>query len=601
MKRILLVIILLMAGCAMVVKNREIQLDDIDNLTSEKRFLSSVDHVKNKIDPLDRGVSKLPETLYSTDKVEKKFDIAVNSDAMSLNELVTIMLAGTGLSYTAGVDVLNVYVNIQGAYTLETIIDILGRMCEAAGYRFIRSGEICIIERNQEKAISGLSVMGYRCKYVVPSGSAITTFLGKVENIYLYVGGMDVIAIGTKSDVEVLKNFLGVLDKNVFSDYKVAFVVCPDVTGTSEKVKTIFGSLFPDALTLVNVIPVSSSVVCVVSRVAEYVEAVKTVIGLMANYMDKSKEIFTIPVGYKKASDTLTFIKQTFPDYVLSADDDSNNLYLKGSVYDYQAIKTLLENYDICPEQILFKVYLLDVKSNDNLDMGSDWFVDAGKFNLEQSKVIYPLKSGFNSVLGISDAKAFFSMLQKKFDAKVVSRPIMYMRSGQSGEVKFGSSVPFIGTKSVTSVASAGVVQNVTYRDVGIILKLTANVAENKNILVDAYIENSALVTQSGVENNPVFTTDSVKTIFVVPDGATCVLGGVKITNREEVKKGLPYLVRYIPLVSYVVGSVSKVSENRELLMCICPNIVNSDRVQNLGEKILKKFNYRSKENVSQN
>ncbi|MDE1890764.1 MAG: hypothetical protein KGI30_11030 [Planctomycetota bacterium] len=136
-----------------------------------------------------------------------------------------------------------------------------------------------------------------------------------------------------------------------------------------------------------------------------------------------------------------------------------------------QVTKTLLEGYDVEPRQIMFKVYLIDVKSSDNLDVGTDWFVDAGKYHLDQTKLIAPLTGGFNSVLTIGNAKAFFSILQKKFDAKLVSRPILYVKSGQSSELKFGSSVPFIGTKSVTSVAN-GVVQNVTYKDVGIILKL---------------------------------------------------------------------------------------------------------------------------------
>ncbi|MDE1890769.1 MAG: hypothetical protein KGI30_11055, partial [Planctomycetota bacterium] len=109
-------------------------------------------------------------------------------------------------------------------------------------------------------------------------------------------------------------------------------------------------------------------------------------------------------------------------------------------------------------------------------------------------------------------------------------------------ELKFGSSVPFIGTKSVTSVAN-GVVQNVTYKYVGIILKLTASVAENRNVMIDVYIENSAMVKDGGVEGNPIFTMDSVKTGFVIPDMTMCILGGVKTSNRGGGEKGFTVFI----------------------------------------------------------
>lgn len=588
MRKLILVMVLI-SGCAVMDKREadilDIQTEEIPESRQEETQKVQ-QYRKNTFEDVYLQDVR-PMVKPETKPTENTYKIEISAESISLSEFCSIMLTNTEISFSSIVDVPSVYVNIQGEYRKSEIIEIIQRVCNGVGCKFVESKNIYTIEKEVEGNISSMGVLGYRCKYVVPSTTEIINFLGKIKNVYVYVAGVNVVVVGSKQDLEVMQEFLRSFDKNIFEGYKMAFVVCADVPATVEKIKTIISSFSNDALNSVGVIPVSKTVLCIVSRVAEYVETVKNMVGMVSGYMNHAKEIFTIPLKYKKALDAVEFVKKSFPDMVLSADEEVNTVYLKGSLADYQTVLAVLENYDIQPEQMIFKVYLIDIRSTNNLDMGSDWFVDAGKYKLEKTELISPLKGGFNSIIGIGNITSFFSLLQKKFDGRVVSRPVLYMKSGQSSELKFGSSVPYIGTKATTGVSN-GVVQNVTYRDVGVIVKITASVAEDKQIMVNVYIENSAMNKNSGVEGNPIFTSDSIKTDFIVPDGAMCILGGIKFKNREEVKQGIPYIVDHIPFLSYILGAVSRSEENRELIICVNPKILTEEKVSFIGERILK-------------
>ena len=71
--------------------------------------------------------------------------------------------------------------------------------------------------------------------------------------------------------------------------------------------------------------------------------------------------------------------------------------------------------YDVMPYQLLVRLYMIDIKSNESLNAGTDWLVESGRFNLGQSELIYPLTGGINSMLSVGNIKSFFSVSRKEF------------------------------------------------------------------------------------------------------------------------------------------------------------------------------------------
>jgi type II secretory pathway component GspD/PulD (secretin) len=68
-----------------------------------------------------------------------------------------------------------------------------------------------------------------------------------------------------------------------------------------------------------------------------------------------------------------------------------------------------------------------------------------------------------------------------------------------------------------------------------------------------------------------------------------CLLGGIKLSNKELVKKGIPFLSQ-LPVLGYIFGTVSSNREEREMIIGIYPNVIESKGAANVGSTILKRI-----------
>ena len=161
------------------------------------------------------------------------------------------------------------------------------------------------------------------------------------------------------------------------------------------------------------------------------------------------------------------------------------------------------------------------------------------------------------------------------------------MKSGQSAKIQIGSEIPFITSKTSQSSVSTGIVQNVQYRGVGMIFKLTSTVTDSEDIIMDVTVENSAIQPGAGVENNPIFTSDNLETKFIVHDKSLTILGGIKFTERKKSQNGFPFLDR-VPVLKYIFGTVDRSYEGREMLIAICPKILDSISTREFGSNVFK-------------
>jgi hypothetical protein len=146
-----------------------------------------------------------PMIKTETKTQEDTYKVEIFSESISLSEFCSIMLTNTEISFTSVVDVPSVYVNISGEYTKGEIIEIIQRVCNGVSCKFVESKNIYTIEKEVEGNISSMGVLGYRCKYVVPSTTEIINFLGKIKNVYVYVTGVNVVVVGSKQDLEVMQ------------------------------------------------------------------------------------------------------------------------------------------------------------------------------------------------------------------------------------------------------------------------------------------------------------------------------------------------------------------------------------------------------------
>lgn len=578
--------IFLCAGCAGVTKSSGLfDIESIDDIGLE------VNKYVSKIEPLMSSVAgsfdRVAETGSSTaGVVESRYKIEL-LDTMPVYDFFLAMLSPVSISLVMDASVeSNVSCNINSELSQIEIINTLSLFCRSVGLDFILKDGMCTVSKQVPNSMVGKSVLVYQSKYIRNS-QGLLDMLKTFEGVLVINQGLITIVVGYVNDIEKIKNILVSIDRDIFSGYVYSFIVCNDSKHYIDSMRSILLGINSRYEEQIQIIKVTDNVVMILSLSDVYLRRVEMLSSMIDNYTNRDLQLYSVKVRYRQIDDVVSYVKGVMGEVFVYSDSEQNVIYFSGSRVQFERLRRLVSQYDVMPYQLLVRLYMIDIKCNDSLNAGSDWLVESGSFQLNQSELIYPLSTGINSVVSVSNIKAFFSFLEKRFDAKVVSRPYLYMKSGQSAKIQIGSEVPFVTSKTSQSTVSSGIVQNVEYRDVGMIFKLTSTVTDSMDIIMDVLVENSAMQSGAGVEDNPIFTSDNLETKFIVHDKSLTILGGIKFSDRKNTTKGFPFLSR-IPVLKYIFGAVDRSFEGREMLIAICPKILDSISAKEFGKSVFR-------------
>jgi type II secretory pathway component GspD/PulD (secretin) len=109
---------------------------------------------------------------------------------------------------------------------------------------------------------------------------------------------------------------------------------------------------------------------------------------------------------------------------------------------------------------------------------------------------------------------------------------------------------------------------------IGIQLRVTPHLTDDKKIIMDLHPEVSDLSSQSTVQGGVIINTSEADTRVMVEDGQTAVIGGLIRTNDGLVRRGVPFL-KDIPLVGMLFRSENTIRQNRELIIFVTPRLVS--------------------------
>lgn len=164
--------------------------------------------------------------------------------------------------------------------------------------------------------------------------------------------------------------------------------------------------------------------------------------------------------------------------------------------------------------------------------------------------------------------EAQLQSLEEKRKANIISNPRITTVDNREAKIIVGQKIPLI----VQDVAGNPVSQLQT---IGIQLRVTPHLTQDKKIVMDLHPEVSDLSTQSTVQGGIIINTSEADTRVMVDDGQTAVIGGLIRTNESTVTRGVP-LLKDIPLISFLFSSHSTVRQNRELIIFVTPRIVTN-------------------------
>lgn len=166
----------------------------------------------------------------------------------------------------------------------------------------------------------------------------------------------------------------------------------------------------------------------------------------------------------------------------------------------------------------------------------------------------------------------------------ILQNPEVRATAGEEATLTIGQSVPLatgsfgIPTAGTTGATGGfGLLANTqfTYKDVGVVLKLTPYVAANGDVILKSDIEISALGTPTnigGIEQ-PTFTKRTVTHTIRVREGESSLLGGLIQTQTTNTVSGLPGLAN-IPVLKYLFSTTEVQTTDEEVMIMMTPHVI---------------------------
>lgn len=263
------------------------------------------------------------------------------------------------------------------------------------------------------------------------------------------------------------------------------------------------------------------------------------------------------------------------------ADDGNNSLVILATPEQYKALEQVIDMLDVTPNQVLLEATIAEVTLKDDLAYGFTWFLQENDFNIAFSDAangaVAQSFPGFSVLANGSDGRAALSAVASVTDVKVLSSPSLMVLDNRTATLQVGDQVPIVTQTAVSTVdPDAPIVNQVSLRDTGVILKVTPRVNEGGRVMLDIEQEVSDVVeTQTSGIDSPTIQQRRIQTTVSVDNGSTIALGGLIRDRVTDVGTKIP-LLGDIPGLGNLFRTTSQRSERTELVVLITPRVVAS-------------------------
>lgn len=277
----------------------------------------------------------------------------------------------------------------------------------------------------------------------------------------------------------------------------------------------------------------------------------------------------------------------------ITADESQNALVINASPSKYQEILGLLEQLDRLPGQVAMQVIVAEVDLTDNVSSGIDWFYSSNNNFAKSASLDLRSSTGTISFTGFNgDWRVALQMLASKTNTRVLSRPYLVVRDGESASINSGEQVPII-TEFRDSDNTDSIRTSVQYRSTGVSLSVTPTI--NADGLVSLQIQQetskSSPNTTSDI-SSPTITSRSISTNVLAANGQTVVLGGLIQENLTDTDSKVPFLGD-IPLLGKLFQTKGNNFTRTELMVLITPRIIrDTTELDEFGRKLSELYSF---------
>ncbi len=282
----------------------------------------------------------------------------------------------------------------------------------------------------------------------------------------------------------------------------------------------------------------------------------------------------------------------------INTDMRSNSLIICDSNEVLEKILLQIEKADRSPEQVMIEVVILDVKIEDDTEIGVNWDIlsdniyDVGyRQNFTTARIGSTIEdsttignaTAFNST-GLGGAFSLVSgtirnvvhLIQEKRDVEILASPRVMMVSGRSATIDAVEEIPYTEVTD-SSDGGAAALTSTEFKDVGVKLDVEAIVIDDDHIFLTVESEQKVTTGQSATEV-PVVDARKATSSLMLKDGEVVMFGGLRRQEKTVEVDQIP-LLGDIPILGFLFKSNNTVIKNSELLVLISPHIYRDEQI----------------------
>ena len=250
----------------------------------------------------------------------------------------------------------------------------------------------------------------------------------------------------------------------------------------------------------------------------------------------------------------------------------------------------MLRSLDVAPLQVAINVIVAEVQLNDELKYGIQFYLNSkqGSIGLGQvlssaagtaATAIAPQFAGFNFLAGGSSSpNVVISALDSISKVHILSTPSVVVMENKPATFEVGNQVPIITQQSTgTLVAGAPTLNQVTYLDTGIILKIIPRVGQNGSVAMDLdQVISSVVPDPTGAQSlTPTISKRRIASAISVRSGQSVLLAGLINDTRQQQKGQVPFIGDQL---GDLFGNKDNQFQRSELVVFIRPVIIRDGK-----------------------
>jgi general secretion pathway protein D len=306
------------------------------------------------------------------------------------------------------------------------------------------------------------------------------------------------------------------------------------------------------------------------------------------------------------------------PGVRIAADVKNNSLLIYSNMENYRIIENTLKQLDRPQLQVAIDATIAEVSLNDQLSYGVQFFLQSRNLGLQpnvgsvanntvannsvtnsallsgvSSAVLNRVLPGFNFLVGSeANPQAILDALHTVTAVKVLSTPSIVVVDNQPATLLVGDQIP-VTTQSATGVIAPGapIVNNIDYRNTGVILHVIPRINANGNVLLNIEQEISNVANNASAATlTPTVSQRIVKSSIAVASGQTVLLAGLISETHNNTANGIPGLDQ-IPGLGILFSQNNKQVQRDELIIFIRPQIIrNGSDARRIAEDLRSKL-----------